>query len=128
VVSSTPPPLYPPGKTRYSLYRRQGGPQGRSGRAENLAPTGIRSSDRPARSQSLYRLSYLAHHIQRAPGFSPVVKRPGRGFNHSPPSRTEAKERVKPFVYFPTVPTWQGEINLHLHLHSQVVSTSRGDN
>ena len=28
--------------------------------AENLAPTGIRSPDRPARSQSLYRLSYLA--------------------------------------------------------------------
>ena len=26
--------------------------------AENLAPTGIRSQDRPARSQSLYRLSY----------------------------------------------------------------------
>ena len=25
---------------------------------ENLAPTGIRSPDRPARSQSLYRLSY----------------------------------------------------------------------
>ena len=27
--------------------------------AENLAPTGIRSPDRPARSESLYRLSYL---------------------------------------------------------------------
>jgi hypothetical protein len=40
----------PPGKTRYPLYRRLGGPQGRSGRAENLAPTGIRSPDRPARS------------------------------------------------------------------------------
>jgi len=26
--------------------------------AENLAPTGIRSPDRPARSKSLYRLSY----------------------------------------------------------------------
>jgi hypothetical protein len=26
--------------------------------AKNLSPTGIRSSDRPARSQSLYRLSY----------------------------------------------------------------------
>jgi hypothetical protein len=26
--------------------------------AKNLAPTGIRSPDRPARSQSLYRLSY----------------------------------------------------------------------
>ena len=30
----------PPGKTRYPLYRRVGGPQGRSGRAENLAPPG----------------------------------------------------------------------------------------
>jgi hypothetical protein len=47
-----------PGKTRYSFYRRLGGPQGRSGRAENLVPTGIRSPDRPARSQSLNRLSY----------------------------------------------------------------------
>jgi hypothetical protein len=29
--------------------------------AENLALTGIRSTDRPARSQSLYRLSYPVH-------------------------------------------------------------------
>jgi hypothetical protein len=29
--------------------------------AENLAPTEIRSRDRPARSQSLYRLNYPAH-------------------------------------------------------------------
>ena len=33
----------PPGKTRYPLYRRVGGPQGRSGRAESLVLTGIRS-------------------------------------------------------------------------------------
>jgi hypothetical protein len=33
----------PPGKTRYALYRRLGGPPGGSGRAENLVPTGIRS-------------------------------------------------------------------------------------
>ena len=33
----------PPGKTRFSFYRRLGGPQGLSGRAENLVPTGIRS-------------------------------------------------------------------------------------
>jgi hypothetical protein len=32
--------------------------------AENLAPTGIRSPDRPARSQSLYRLTDLAHNIK----------------------------------------------------------------
>jgi len=33
----------PPGVTQYLLYRRLGGPQGRSGRAENVVPTGIRS-------------------------------------------------------------------------------------
>jgi len=32
-----------PGKTRYPFYRRLGGPQGWSGRAKNLVPTGIRS-------------------------------------------------------------------------------------
>jgi len=32
-----------PGKTRYPFYRSLGGPQSRSGRAENLVPTGIRS-------------------------------------------------------------------------------------
>jgi len=32
-----------PGKTQYPFYRRLGGPQGRSGRAENLVPNGIRS-------------------------------------------------------------------------------------
>ena len=32
----------PPGKDRYPFYRKLGGPQGRSGRAENLVPTGIR--------------------------------------------------------------------------------------
>ena len=33
----------PPRKTRYPFYRRLGGPQGRSERAENLIPTEIRS-------------------------------------------------------------------------------------
>jgi len=31
----------PPGKTRYTFYRGLGGPQGRSGGAENLIHTGI---------------------------------------------------------------------------------------
>ena len=40
------PAALPPGKTRYPLYRRLGGPQGRSFTgAENLAFTGIRSLD-----------------------------------------------------------------------------------
>ena len=33
----------PPGKNRYLFYSRLGGPQDRSGRAENLVSTGIRS-------------------------------------------------------------------------------------
>ena len=51
----------PPGKTPYLFYRMVGGPQGRSGRAENLVPTGIRSRTIQPVAQSVYRLSYLAH-------------------------------------------------------------------
>ena len=61
VVSSTPSRTLPPGKTRYPLYRRLGGPQGRSGRAKILVPTGIRSRTVQSVAQSLYRLSYLFH-------------------------------------------------------------------
>ena len=52
----------PPRKTRYPFYRRLGGPQGRSGRAENLVPTGIRSRTVQPVAQSLYRLSYPAYY------------------------------------------------------------------
>ena len=53
------PTVLPPAKTRYPLYRRLGGPQSRSGQVRKISPpTGIRSPDRPARSDSLYRLSY----------------------------------------------------------------------
>ena len=53
------PVALPPGKVRYPLYRRLGGPQGQSGRVWKISPpTGIRSPDRPACSESLYRLSY----------------------------------------------------------------------
>ena len=49
----------PRNESRYPLYRRLGGPQGRSGRVQNISPrTGIRSPDRPARSESLNRISY----------------------------------------------------------------------
>ena len=52
----------PPGKTRYPLYRRLGGPQDRSGQVRKISPPNrIRYPDRPVRSQSLYRLRYPAH-------------------------------------------------------------------
>jgi len=51
----------PPGKTRYPFYRKLGGPQGRSGRGGNSRPHRDSIPDRPAHSQSLYRLRYSAH-------------------------------------------------------------------
>jgi len=63
VVSSTPRPHFTLSKNRYPFYRRVGGPQGRSGRAEKSRPHWDSIPDRPARSLSLYRLSYPAHII-----------------------------------------------------------------
>ena len=50
------PTALPPGKTRYPLYRRLGGPQGRSGPVRKISPppTGFRSPYRPARIESRY--------------------------------------------------------------------------
>jgi hypothetical protein len=53
------PAALPPGTTRYPLYRRLGGPQNRSGRVRKISAFArIRSPDRPAPSESLYRQSY----------------------------------------------------------------------
>ena len=61
-IRVTPRPLFTPGKTQYPLCRRLFGPQGRPGQMRKCrSPTGIRFPDRPARSQSLYRLSYRTH-------------------------------------------------------------------
>ena len=50
-------------ETCYPLYRRLVGPQGQSGRVRKNSPsTGIRSPDRPSRSESLYRLRYPGLH------------------------------------------------------------------
>jgi hypothetical protein len=61
-VRGQPGRSLPRGKTRYPLYRRMDGPQGRSGQVRKiLPPTGIRSPDRPAPSQLLSRLRYPTH-------------------------------------------------------------------
>ena len=61
---STPRPgRFTPGKDPVPIVQEAGwslGPVWTD--AENLAPTGIRSPDRPSRSQSLYRLSYPGPH------------------------------------------------------------------
>ena len=41
------------------------GPRAGLDRCGKSRPTGIRSSNRPARSQSLYRLRYLVHNVPK---------------------------------------------------------------
>jgi hypothetical protein len=61
VVSTTPRPLYP-GKDPVPIVQEAGWtPEPVRTCAKNLPPPGTRSPDRPARSQSLYRMSYPAH-------------------------------------------------------------------
>ena len=59
------PAALPPGKTRYPLYRRLGGPQGWSGRgAENLAPPpgfDPRSVQPGSLNETLYFLSVKSY-------------------------------------------------------------------
>ena len=64
-VSVTPRPLFNPGKDPVPIVQEAvwaPGPVWIG--AENFAPTGIRSPDRPARNQSLYRLSYPVNHAK----------------------------------------------------------------
>jgi hypothetical protein len=59
VWSTSSPGRFTPGNDPVPIVQEAGWAPGSvwTG-AENLAPTGIRSPDRPARSESLYRLSY----------------------------------------------------------------------
>ena len=63
-VSASTPAAHTPGKDPVPILQEAGWSPGPvwTG-AENLAPTKTRSPDRPARSQSLYRLSYPAPFI-----------------------------------------------------------------
>jgi hypothetical protein len=54
----TPAALLHGKDTRYTLYRRLGGPRAGPDWYGKSCPYGIRSSDLPARTESLYRLSY----------------------------------------------------------------------
>ena len=79
-----------PGKTRYPFYRRLGGPQCRSGGVQKISPpTGIQSPDRPARSESLYRLSYSGSELRLKLRLIKILKKKKTG-----PDRTVANANV----------------------------------
>jgi hypothetical protein len=64
-------PLFTPGKDTVPILQEAGRTQGPvwTG-AENFEPTGIRSPDLPARSQSLYRLSYPSPSVSRGGNYT----------------------------------------------------------
>jgi hypothetical protein len=65
-VSVTPRSLVSPGKDPVPIVQKAGwAPEPVWRGAENFAPTGIWRPGRPARNQSLYRLSYRAHRWRR---------------------------------------------------------------
>ena len=59
MVNATPRPFYPRERDSVPILKEAAWAPGLilTG-AENFAPTGVRSLDRPARSESLYRLRY----------------------------------------------------------------------
>jgi len=85
----------PPGKTLYPFYRRLGGLQGRSGLAENLVPTGIRSRTVQPVAQSLYRLA-TRHTVGYSIGRKLLTSdtRPHTNWLHHLPNDTSSKYDV----------------------------------
>jgi len=87
-VSATPRLLFTPGKDPVPIAQEAGWAPGPvwTG-AENLALTGIRSPDHPARSQSLYRLRYPVPHWPRWPSINCLTSTTytgDAGFKHVP--------------------------------------------
>jgi hypothetical protein len=75
VVNATPRPLYPREKpSTYCIVGWVGPSAGLVG-CEKCRPTGIRSPDRPARSESLYRLSYPGPYAFRLEGNNYIIIR-----------------------------------------------------
>ena len=96
MVNATPRPLYARERPGTHCIAGWVEPRGRSGRARKISPpTGIRSPDRPARSESIYRLSYPGPRGWREnrlkimsryfPGLIPGPARYGAGLPTIPP-------------------------------------------
>jgi hypothetical protein len=65
VVSSTPRPHFTPGKDPVRILQEAGWAPGPVWTGGKSRPRVDSIADRPARSQSLYRLSYRVHHLVR---------------------------------------------------------------
>ena len=70
-----PRPLFTPGKDPVPVQEAWWASGPALTGAENLDITGIRSPDRPTRSQSLYRQRYPAHNVKKKKNFDAGRKR-----------------------------------------------------
>jgi len=102
----------PPGKTWCLFYRRLGGPQGPSGLAENLVPTGIRSRTVQPVAQSLYRLSYRPYILSLLLYFNTDIRETERERQSERKRQRESYElersrrgRIKAWLALPSSPT-----------------------
>jgi len=72
--STAVPGRFTPGEEpRYPLYRRLESPGPVWTGVENIAITGVRTANNPARRQSLYRLSYADQKAEAFINFSPLT-------------------------------------------------------
>ena len=87
-----PRPFFTPGKDPVPIVQEAGWARGPVWTAtEYLAPTGIRSPDRPTRSQSLYRLRYKG----------PKISCPSQIPHRAPWDRTRPSTSNEPFQLYP---------------------------
>ena len=131
-VSGTPRPLFTPGKDPVHIVQEAGWTPGPVWTGtENLAPTEIRSPDRPARSQSLYRLRYPAHEWIILCNFFFLNSLVSHLFWRSeqqvlPNSRTylpdSTEETVSFFTYHTVLLITYGLLILELHRHLSITN------
>jgi hypothetical protein len=120
--------LYPPEKNPVSIVQEAGWASGPAWTgAENLAPTGIRFPDRPARSQSLYRLRYPAHQsleysTEKQACTEPQCLYKGDLYPYSPLSHV----RKFSYIYARTVATYDILETYFLYIVTGYVIYSRG--
>ena len=134
VSAAHPGSTLPPGKSRYPLYRRLGGPQGRSGWAENFAPRGFdprtvqpvvsRYTDWATWPKLVYRLSCL---LFARTEFQIFTRRLAeifdilRGFPRSPRKKRQTILQMMSWLIICTfLPIHHSKHGHHEMLHNQI--------
>jgi len=107
--STARPGRFTPGKeTWYSLYRRLGGSQDRSGRVRKISPPPPGFDLWTVQPVASHYTDYAipAHDLHNGYRDNPEVKRPGRGVSNLLPSSAKVTGKIELYLYCPSVPQW----------------------